>query len=313
MLLVVKQLMTLKIQREKFYLVNGMKTLVILPAYNEELTIGSVVALARKYGDVLVVDDGSNDRTSEIAQEAGAIVIRHKKNMGKGAALRTGFEYALSKEYDIVVTLDADGQHNPDEIPFLLEPITRDEADLVIGSRYLNGNKKNIPVYRRIGLWVLNKSAKVASNVDVDSQSGFRAMNRKALEKLDLNSNGYSIETDMIVRASEKGIRLMEVPITVRYDVPNKHKKNPLAHGLGVLASIVGLIGYKRPLLLFGVLSLISFIIAGILGYLALKPYYRGGNVYLTQAIGAGIFAIIGIQLFVAGLTLNVLARMVRE
>ncbi|NJE25873.1 glycosyltransferase family 2 protein [Thermococcus sp. MV5] len=290
-----------------------MKTLIVIPAYNEELTIGSVVALARKYGDVLVVDDGSNDRTSEIAKEAGALVIRHKTNLGKGRALKTAFEYALSREYDAIVTMDADGQHNPDEIPLLLDPITKGEVDLVIGSRYLNGSKKEIPLYRRLGLWVLNKSTKVASNIDVDSQSGFRAMNRKALEKLDLNSNGYSIETDMIVKASERGIRLMEVPITVRYDVPNKHKKNPFTHGLGVLASIVSLIGYKRPLLLFGVLSMMSFIIAGILGYLALEPYYKGGNVYLTQAIGAGIFTIIGIQLFVAGLTLNVLARMVRE
>lgn len=290
-----------------------MKTLIIIPAYNEELTIGSVVALAKKFGDVLVVDDGSTDRTSEIAQRAGALVIRHSSNRGKGAALKTGFQYALSREYEIVVTMDADGQHNPDEIPILMEPTIKGEADLVIGSRYLNGSKKEIPLYRRLGLWVLNKSIKVVSNVDVDSQSGFRALNRKALERLDLNSDGYSMETDMVVKASERGIRLMEVPISVRYDVPNKHKKNPFTHGLGVLAGIVGLIGYKRPLLLFGVLSLISFITAGILGYMALEPYYHGGNVYLTQAIGAGIFVIIGIQLFIAGLTLNVLARMVRE
>ncbi|MDN5319832.1 MAG: hypothetical protein PWP49_252 [Thermococcaceae archaeon] len=112
-----------------------MKTLIVIPAYNEELTIGSVVALAKKYGDVLVVDDGSKDRTSEIAQNAGAIVIRHDVNKGKGAALKTGFGYALANGYDVVVTLDADGQHN---IPLLLKPILKGEADLVIGSRYLN-------------------------------------------------------------------------------------------------------------------------------------------------------------------------------
>ncbi|EHR79127.1 glycosyl transferase [Thermococcus litoralis DSM 5473] len=115
-----------------------MKTLIIIPAYNEELTIGSVVALAKKYGDVLVVDDGSKDRTSEIAQKAGAIVIRHEVNKGKGAALKTGFGYALANGYDVIVTIDADGQHNPDEIPLLLKPILEGEADLVIGSRYLN-------------------------------------------------------------------------------------------------------------------------------------------------------------------------------
>ena len=290
-----------------------MRTLIVIPAYNEELTVGSVVALAKKFGDVLVVDDGSMDRTSEIAREAGAIVIRHERNMGKGYALRTGFEYALSRGYDVIVTLDADGQHNPDEISLLMEPIIKGKADLVIGSRYLNGSKRKIPIYRRFGLWVLNKSTRVVADVDVDSQSGFRAMNKEALEKLDLNSTDYSVETNMIVKANEEGLRIMEIPISVRYDVPNKHKKNPLSHGLGVLASIVSLIGYKRPLLLFGSLSLISFIAAGILAYLALEPYYNDGRVYLTQAIGAGIFVIIGIQLFVAGLMLNVLAKMVRE
>ncbi|WP_048150665.1 glycosyltransferase family 2 protein [Palaeococcus ferrophilus] len=290
-----------------------MRTLIIIPAYNEELTIGSIVALAKKYGDVLVVDDGSSDRTSEIAQKAGAIVIRHKTNSGKGAALRTGFEYALSKDYDVVVTIDADGQHNPEEIPYLVEPLIKGEADFVIGSRYLNGSKKKIPLYRRLGLWVLNKSTKVASKMEVDSQSGFRALRRKALEKLNLSSSGYAVETDMVINAREQGLRIKEVPISVRYDVPNKHKKNPVSHGLGVLASVVGLIGYKRPLLLFGVLSLMSFVTAGVLAYLALQPYYHGGRVFLTQAIGAGIFTIIGIQLFVAGLTLNVLAKMVRE
>jgi len=289
------------------------KTLIILPAYNEELTIGSVVALAKKFGDVLVVDDGSCDRTSQIALESGAIVLKHEVNKGKGCALKTGFKYALSQGYDIVVWLDSDGQHNPDEIPLLLDPIVKGEADLVIGSRYLNESKKEIPIYRRLGLWVLNKMTKMAASVEVDSQSGFRAMNRKALESLDLNSDGYSIETDIIVKASERGIRLMEVPITVRYDVPNKHKKNPLTHGFGVLSDIVGLIGYKRPLLLFSILSVMAFIVASVLLYFGLRPYYGGGNVNLTQTIGAGIFVIIGIQLFIGGLMLNVLAKMVRE
>lgn len=290
-----------------------MKTLIVIPAYNEELTIGSVVALSKKYGDVLVVDDGSLDRTSEVAGACGAIVIRHETNKGKGQAIKTGFEYGISEGYDVVVTIDADGQHNPDEIPKLLEPIVNGDADFVIGSRYISRAKKKIPFYRRIGLWVLNKGTTIASGLEVDSQSGFRAITFSALKRLKLDSNGYSIETDMVVKAEENGITIVEVPIDVRYDVPNKHKRNPLSHGAGVLASIIGLIGYKRPLLLFGILSLISFSIGAGLAYWGLKPYQSTGRVYLTQLVGAGVFAIIGIQLFIAGLTLNVLAKMVRE
>ncbi|ASJ03594.1 glycosyl hydrolase [Thermococcus profundus] len=290
-----------------------MRTLIIIPAYNEELTIGSVVALAKKYGDVLVVDDGSTDRTSEIAKEAGAVVIRHEVNRGKGAALRTGFKYALAGDYDVVVTIDADGQHNPDEIPRLVNPIVTGKADLVIGSRYLGGASKKVPLYRRLGLWVLNKGTKLAADTEVDSQSGFRAIRVTALGKLNLNSDDYSAETDMIVKAREAGLVIKEVPISVRYDVPNKHKRNPLSHGLSLLAAILGLIGYRRPMLFFGILSLLSFGVAAVLGYWGFRPYQQTGHVVLTQTIGAGIFVIIGIQFFVSGLMLNVLAKMVRE
>jgi glycosyltransferase involved in cell wall biosynthesis len=292
-----------------------MKVLILIPAYNEELTIGSVVILSKKYGDVLVVDDGSKDRTSEIAKNAGALVIKHEVNGGKGKALKTGFEYALNNNYDIVVCIDADGQHNPDEIPNLLEVIEKEDVDVVIGSRYLNETHKNIPFYRRIGLFILNLTTNMASNVKItDSQSGFRVLSKKALANLDLNlSSGYDVESEIITKLSEKGLKIKEVPISVRYDVPNKHKKHPVIHGFEVLSKIVSLIGYKRPLLLFGTLSFISFIIAIVFGCWALLPYYyHGEKIYLTQAIVAGIFAIISIQLFVAGLMLNVLSRFIK-
>jgi glycosyltransferase involved in cell wall biosynthesis len=122
----------------------------ILPAFNEEVSIGSMVLRARRYADrVIVVDDGSSDRTAEIAEQAGAEVIQHPENRGKGAALRTGFE-SLNGE-KIVVTMDTDGQHNPSDIPKLVEPILKGEADMVNGSRYINGNKKDTPLYRRLG------------------------------------------------------------------------------------------------------------------------------------------------------------------
>ncbi|CAD5243342.1 glycosyltransferase [Thermococcus camini] len=217
-------------------------TLIIIPAYNEELTIGYVVTLSKKYGDVLVVDDGSKDETFHIAISSGAHVIKHPRNMGKAQALKTAFKYAAEKEYEIIVCIDADGQHNPEEIPKLVEPILKDEADLVIGSRFLDGTKKKIPLYRRFGLWVLNTTANVSLNGTLkitDSQSGFRAMNRKALKEImKINSNGYNVESDMLVYLAERGVRIREVPITVRYDVPNKHKKNPISHGFELLGGV---------------------------------------------------------------------------
>jgi glycosyltransferase involved in cell wall biosynthesis len=148
---------------------------VILPAYNEEVSIGSMVLRTRQYADrVLVIDDGSTDRTAEVAELAGAEVIRHPINRGKGAALRSGFHAA--READVIVTMDSDGQHHPSEISKLIAPILEGEADVVNGSRYMNGNGKNTPRYRRLGQKVLDRATNFSSGLDVtDSQSGFRA------------------------------------------------------------------------------------------------------------------------------------------
>lgn len=157
-------------------------------------------------------------------------MLKHEINRGKAEALLNAFKYAIKEDYDIVVCLDADGQHNPCDIPKLLKPIIKDEADLVIGSRFL---RKNMPKYRILGQKVLDTFTNFASEIKVtDSQSGFRALTRKVLEYLkDFRSEGYSIESDMIAFLAGK-VRIKEVPIDVRYDVPNKHKKNPFVHGV---------------------------------------------------------------------------------
>ncbi|MFQ6052521.1 MAG: glycosyltransferase family 2 protein, partial [Candidatus Hydrothermarchaeota archaeon] len=130
-----------------------------LPAYNEEIAIGSVILRARKHADkVIVVDDGSEDNTAEIAELAGAIVFKHERNMGYGAAIRSCFRKARELNADILVTIDADGQHDPSEIPKLIEPIQKGEADVVIGSRFLSKQKYPIPLYRLLGMKVLDKT-----------------------------------------------------------------------------------------------------------------------------------------------------------
>ena len=212
----------------------------VLPAYNEELVIGSVVLRTRQYVDrVIVVDDGSSDRTAEVAKLAGADVIRLSHNTGKAYALLLGLRRARETGCTVAVMLDADGQHDPSEIQRVARLVSIGKADLVIGSRFLDENRK-IPSYRQVGQKTLDLFTNIGAKTNVtDSQSGFRALSCQALDNLDFKSDGYNIESDMIAHFSAMGLPIMEVPISVNYDVPHKHKKNPLSHGVGVLYRLV--------------------------------------------------------------------------
>lgn len=226
------------------------KITVILPAYNEEVSIGSIVIGAKKHADnVIVIDDGSNDNTAEIAELAGANVIKHSSNQGKGAALKTGFKSV--GDTDIIVTMDSDGQHKPEDIKKLVSPIENGEADVVNGSRYLNRKKSDTPAYRRIGQTVLDKATNVGSGLDVtDSQSGFRAFASHTIPAFRFSSSNFGIESEMLMDASNAGLRIKEVEIGVRYDV-NSSTKGPVSHGLEVLMKIINEIEFKRPLYYF--------------------------------------------------------------
>jgi len=284
-----------------------MKTLIIVPAFNEELTVGSIVALASKYGDVLVIDDGSKDRTAEIAKRIGARVLRHTRNIGKGAALVNGFKHALQNGYDVVVCIDADGQHDPDEIPRLLEPINRGKADIVIGSRYLSNSK--VPFYRRMGLILINFIMRlIAPGTKVrDTQSGLRAFKVSILRDLEVSSLGYETESEILIKALEKGYRVIEIPANIKYNVPKGHKIGALSHGLIIIKHLINILSYNRPLLFFGTLGLTCLFIASVLAMWALEPYPTMRRIYLTQMVGAGIFTVLGIQLLTTGLILNYL------
>jgi len=293
-----------------------MKVAAVIPAYNEELAIGSVVLRTRKYVDkVIVVDDGSKDNTAEIAEMAGAEVIRLGKNHGKAYALKKGIERAKDLGYQVVVTLDGDGQHNPDEIPAVIEPVLKGEADLVIGSRFLNNSNRRIPKYRVLGQKVLNLATNLGSEVKVtDSQSGFRAFNGKILEILtnEFESEGYNIESDMIMYLSGK-CRIKEVPISVKYEVPNKHKKNPFAHGVEVLMNILGYVGQKKPLLFFCVPGFVFLLIGILFGFWALLIYSSTGYFPIPHSFGSIVFLNIGALAIIIGLFLNVLVRVMKK
>jgi len=248
-----------------------VKTVAIIPAYNEEIALGSVIQKTLKYVDkVIVVDDGSSDKTKEIAKLAGAEVISHSKNLGKGRGLKSGFDFIKKincdekseENYDIIITIDGDGQNNPDEIPRLIAPIESGEADFVNGSRYIERSKDDdTPKYRRVGQKVLDIATNISTRLKIsDSQSGFRGFSKKAIPYFKMKESGFAIESEMLFDAAENGLKVVEVPISVRYDV-GEATKNPISHGVKVLLKIIKELLIRRPLFFFTLLGIIIMII----------------------------------------------------
>lgn len=288
--------------------------LAIIPAFNEEITIGTVVLRTRAHvHKVIVIDDGSTDKTGHVARLAGAEVINIPKNSGKANALLTGLHLARDIGCSAVVLLDADGQHNPEEIPELLEPLLSKEADMVIGSRFMNTTSDSVPAYRRFGQKTLDVATNFHSSFkSTDTQSGFRALSCQALKFVDFESEGYNIETDMISHFSANGLRITEVPITAIYDVPHKSKKHPLSHGTDILGHIIGLVGYRRPLLSFGIPGLFFLVGGLIFGSLAFAEYYVTSKFSFILSMICAVFLILGLLLMMTGLILNSLVQIVR-
>lgn len=217
-----------------------MKTIIVMPAFNEEKVISKVIAGVRKEGfnDILVIDDGSEDRTSQLAREAGAIVIRHPVNRGLGGALGTGLVGAVQEGADIVVTFDSDGQHHPKDIKKVIAPLVKGKADAVIGSRMIN--PKGMPAIRRFGNFVLNVVTYFLFNVwTTDSQSGFRAFNRKAAQKITIRTNRMEVSSEIIREISRNRLRFKEVPIKAIYtDYSLAHGQSHL-NGIRIVAKLI--------------------------------------------------------------------------
>ena len=215
-----------------------MRTIAAIPCYNEALTIGSVVLKlkARKHVDeVLVVDDGSTDDTAEVATAAGAVVVSHVVNKGYGAAIRTCFNYAKENNFDVMVILDGDGQHDPSYIHDFITALKTNGADVVIGSRFLTKNK-TIPKYRIVGMKVLNLFTRLVGKVKTtDSQSGYRAYSRRAIEKIRVTNPDMGAGSEVLTQVKNYNLKVVEIPITVRYDIGGTSSKNPWRHGFGVL------------------------------------------------------------------------------
>ncbi len=215
------------------------KVIVAIPCFNTKRSIEDIVSRARKHaGQVIAIDDGSHDGTAEAARVAGALVISHDQNRGYGKAIQSCFEAARANGADILVILDGDGQHKPDEIPRLLAPVLRGEADLVIGSRFLTGGV-NMPRYRKFGIstitWLFNLGSRTKVS---DTQSGFRAYSKKLFENLSLSEQGLSVSIETLEKARRKEAIIKEVPISCYY-VPSTLNLRAIGHGLSVALSVV--------------------------------------------------------------------------
>lgn len=283
-----------------------------MPAYNEEVAIGSMVLRTKQFADrVIVIDDGSLDHTAEVAELAGAEVLRHPKNMGKGAALKTGFE--LLNSPDAVVTMDTDGQHNPADIPRLVEPILNGEADMVNGSRYINGNRKDTPLYRRLGQVILDKATNLDSGLSVtDSQSGFRAFSPDIRDVFRFGANGLAIESEMLADAANAGLRIKEVEIGVRYDV-NCSTEHPVAHGVRVLVKVLHDMEFRRPLYYFTVPGIVMSAIGIGMGLEFLRIFFHGGSLQYGPTLLMVLLTLVGSFMALTGIILHTLSRLIHE
>ena len=289
----------------------SVNTLIAMPAYNEEKYIGSMVLKVRQHAsETLVIDDGSTDRTAEIAELAGATVIRHDKNKGKGTAVQEILAEAKKKSSEVLVILDADSQHNPDEIPALIKPI-QEGYDLVIGSRRQQAQKT--PRYRRLGQKVLSYMTHILTEeTSDDTESGFRALSRRAISELQLREKGFAIETEMIANATDKGLKITHVSISNIY-TKDGSTLNPVRHGLGVLVRILTMISERRPLVFFGLGGLILVTLGLALGIIVIQMFATNNVLPVGYTVLTALLVIVGMFSIFTSIILHVMANIVAD
>lgn len=291
-----------------------MKIIVGIPAFNEEKNIAVLIIQLKKIADkIIVCNDGSTDLTSKIAEELGATMINHEKNLGYGAAIRSIFLKSKDLDGDILVTFDADGQHRIEDVNRVINPIINGESDLVIGSRFLDESAKEVPRYRKAGIKLITKITNATIKKQLtDSQSGFRAYSKKVLNELNPSELGMGISTEILIKASAKNFRISEVPIKIVYD-GDTSTHNPISHGSSVLLSTIKFTSIEHPLKFYGIPSMIFFAIGLLFTSLSIEYYADIGrlNTNLTL-IGAGSI-LIAVVLLVTGILLYSLVSVVRE
>lgn len=291
--------------RERPAIASEPQVLVVIPAYNEGCTIADVVSEAQSHADkVLVIDDGSDDETATCAADAGASVIEHETNRGYGAALETAFCEADRSGAAHLVVLDGDGQHDPADIPRLIETQSERAAELVIGSRFVADGDTDVPRYRRVGLLMVNLltnlslgALRARSRVK-DTQSGFRAYNRDAITSLAADGNISShmgASTDILHHAHEHDFDMTEVGADIQYDVEEGSTRNPVQHGIMLVMNLVKTIERQRPISALGVPGFVAIFVGLGFGYWTVLNYAGTGTFPIGLALTSSFFGLAGI------------------
>jgi glycosyltransferase involved in cell wall biosynthesis len=289
------------------------RVVVGIPAFDEESHIAQVIVAAKPFADeIIVCDDGSSDLTGEISRELGAVVVRHDKNIGYGAALESIFDKALMDGADILVTLDSDGQHDPRSIPRLLFPIESDEADIVIGSRYIQEGG-SVPKYRTAGIKAISAVSGVLAYPNLtDAQSGFRAYSRSAAKAVAPAELGMGASVEILSKANEAHLRIVEVPIEVKY-MQDSSTHNPVYHGMDVILSGVKHASIRHPLMLYGMPGLVLLAVAAGFWWWTISLYQLEHKVITNVALAAIAGTVVGLLLLAVGVILWVIITVIRE
>ena len=290
-----------------------MNVVVGIPAFNEEGTIAKVILRSQRYANkVLVVDDGSGDETGLIAKSLGAAVVRHEKNLGKGAGLRDCFEWAKGNGADVLVTLDGDGQHDPSKIPLLVDALEMEDADVVIASR--TARPTDMSRHRWVGARMLDVATQVkVGDRFVDSQSGFRAYSRRAIDNLVAAEFGMGVDSELIMKADRAGMRIVEVPVAAAYSGLDSSTHNPLMHAFDVFFSLVKFVSIRHPLLFYGGFALIALANSFVYGIMTLNYYQTYGRVVTNLALISIASGLIGLLSLFTGIILFTMITVIRE
>jgi glycosyltransferase involved in cell wall biosynthesis len=291
-----------------------MKVTIGIPAYNEEKNIAGVISKLKKFADIIIVcDDGSNDLTGDISKQLGAVVITHSKNKGYGAAINSLFLKAKEIQSDVFVTFDADGQHRIEDIPNVINPIIKKEADISIGSRFLEKESKEMPNYRKIGIKAITKVTNLSIKEKLtDSQSGFRAYSKKTLEKIFPSDEGMGVSTEILIKASNLKLSIVEVPITVKYQGQTS-THDPISHGTSVILSTLKFISIHNPLKFYGIPGMI-FLIIGLFFTAWTIQIYSVSSEIITNISLIGIGCIVlGAILLMTAIILFSLVTIIKE